>query len=140
MLCARALMARPLLLAACLLLVACTAPAPPAPPPAAVQPKPAAPARTPAQLEIERKLAELDQIRKAPEFKYYGEGQGGPYSNWEQEIDGSFQSFNLSVKERLGVEELKALFREYVSTKGSESEATAFFRRTVSEAAGIKSP
>lgn len=91
---------------------------------------------TPAQLVLREKLAELEQIRKTPEFRNYGTGIGGPYGSWEADLDKALAPYTLSFNERLGADELKALMREYISSKGTDTKASEFFRQTVSEAAG----
>ncbi len=128
-----------LLAPVCLIVIAGCAPtAPPSalPPSTPPPPTPAAPEPTPAQLVLKEKLAELQQIRKTPEFKTYGIGAGGPYSDWESKLDRALAPYNLSFKEKLGAEELKALMREYVSSGGEDTKASEFFKKTVREASG----
>jgi hypothetical protein len=97
-----------------------------------------APARTSVQLELERKLLELDRLRKTDEFKYYGLGLGGPYGQWDVMLDKSFSSFDLTIQERVAVEEIKAMSREYVRTSGEDSDLTRFMRNKVEQVAGLK--
>jgi hypothetical protein len=101
------------------------------PPPAPVSTGP-----TPAQLVLREKLAELEKIRKTQEFQYYGISAGGPYGDWDTNLDKAMAPYSLTFKEKLGAEELKALLREYVSSRGQDTKASEFFRQTVSEAAG----
>lgn len=126
----------------CLVLIASCTPSRPSADSPPSKPSPSSVAQTsvrsPVQLELERKLSELDQIRKTTDFKYYGMGGGGPYANWDSKLDKSFSLFSLSLQEKAAVEEIKAMAREYARTGGEDSDLTRFTRDKVERAAGLK--
>lgn len=83
-----------------------------------------------------RNLQELDVIKATPAFLAYGAALGGPYANWAGNLDAALASCNPTLEEKIAAEDLKSLFREYVSSRGAENKETVFFRQKLMEFLG----
>lgn len=82
---------------------------------------------------INNRLAELDKMRKNPDFLLYGLSKGGPYAGWIDEVNAEANSLDLHIIESTTVGYLTGLARSYAIYKGKDNQKTLRMRKSIIE-------
>lgn len=84
---------------------------------------------------------ELLEFKDNEDFRKFGFGEGGPYRSWLDQVEQLERDPDSKLLARKGVlaTELKSLGKEYVTTKGEESEIAEHFNEAFSKAIDSKS-